>query len=119
MALLQYFKRKAKQNDKTQRYSFITKEETEKADEAVLKTLEVYWSSLAQGKSRGKYNCYTGKQRAQIGKYAAENGPTRAAKHLAATRLRFTWPTKTHAFAKLIFRQYDKMLDSPKLITAK
>jgi len=84
MALLQYFKRKAKQNDKTQRYSFLTKEETEKADEAVLKTLEVSKQSSAQGKSRGKYNCYTGKQRAQIGKYAADNGLTRAAKHFAA-----------------------------------
>ena len=28
---------------------------------------------------RGKYNDYTPEQRAQIGKYTAENGPTRAA----------------------------------------
>ena len=79
-----YFKRKAKQNDKTQQYSFLTKEETEKADEVVLRTLEALKQSSAPGKSRGKYNWYTGKQRAQIGKYAVENRLTRAAKHFAA-----------------------------------
>ena len=35
--------------------------------------------------SRGKYNSYTPQQRDKIGKYAAENGPTRAAKHFTAT----------------------------------
>jgi len=45
-----------------------------------------YRSSLQpKGTLEGStYNCYTGKQRAQIGKYAAENGPTRAAKNFAA-----------------------------------
>ena len=33
--------------------------------------------------TRGKYNGYKPEQRAQIGKYAAENGPTRAAKHFS------------------------------------
>jgi len=37
-------------------------------DEAAMKTLEVSKQSSAQGKPQGKYNCYTGKQRAQIGK---------------------------------------------------
>ena len=46
--------------------------------------MEASKQSSAQGESRWKYNCYTGKQRAQIGKYAVENGPTRAAKHFAA-----------------------------------
>ena len=32
---------------------------------------------------RGPYNGYTAKQRADIGKYAMENGPTRAAKHFS------------------------------------
>ena len=32
---------------------------------------------------QGKYNNYTPVQRPQIGKYAAENGPTRAAKHFS------------------------------------
>ena len=30
---------------------------------------------------RGKYNSYTPEKRARIGKYASENGATRAAKH--------------------------------------
>uniref|UniRef100_A0A1X7T1B3 Uncharacterized protein n=1 Tax=Amphimedon queenslandica TaxID=400682 RepID=A0A1X7T1B3_AMPQE len=32
---------------------------------------------------RGKYNDYTPEQRARIGKYAYENGPTKAAKHFS------------------------------------
>ena len=32
----------------------------------------------------GKYNCYTPKQWARIGKYAMENGATHAAKHFTA-----------------------------------
>ena len=41
---------------------------------------------MASDKShqRGKYNSYTPEQRARIGKYAAENGATRAAKHFTA-----------------------------------
>ena len=32
---------------------------------------------------RTKYNDYTPEQRAEIGRYAAENGPTRAATHFS------------------------------------
>ena len=42
-----------------------------------------------QPKTRGKYDDYTPEQRAQIGKYAAENGPTRAAKHFSQLWKRF------------------------------
>ena len=35
------------------------------------------------GKKRGKYNNYTPEDRARIGKYAAENGATRAALHFS------------------------------------
>ena len=38
---------------------------------------------MLTGLSRGKYNDYTPEQHVQIGKYAAENGPTRAAKHFS------------------------------------
>ena len=34
---------------------------------------------------RGKYNSYSPEERAAIGKYAAENGATRAAKHFSRT----------------------------------
>ena len=37
---------------------------------------------LAQSESkRGKYNYYDTEKRAQIGKYASENGPTRVSRH--------------------------------------
>ena len=81
MALFLYYKRQERQ--KETQCSFLSKEETEKVDEAVAKMLEVSKQLSALGKSRGKYNCYSDKQRAQIGKYAAENGPTSAAKHFA------------------------------------
>jgi len=57
-------KGKARQNET--RCSFLTEEKTHKADEVVSKVLEVSKQPLAQGKSRGKYNCYSDKQRAQI-----------------------------------------------------
>ena len=34
-------------------------------------------------KGRGQYNIYTAKKRAQIGKYAAENGPASAVRHFS------------------------------------
>ena len=34
-------------------------------------------------KGHGKYNDYTAKERVQIGKYAAENGPARAVQHFS------------------------------------
>ena len=34
-------------------------------------------------RSRGKYNDYTSKERALIGKYAAENGPAKATRHFS------------------------------------
>ena len=37
-----------------------------------------------KSQSHGKYNSYSKEQRAVIGKYAAENGPTNAAKHYTA-----------------------------------
>jgi len=38
---------------------------------------------LATEATRGKYNQYSPQQRAAIGKYAAENGPTRVARHFS------------------------------------
>ena len=37
--------------------------------------------SEEKSQSRGKYDSYSKEQRAMIGKYAPENGPTSAAKH--------------------------------------
>ena len=56
-----------------------TPKEIEKADEAVTQAM-----SKLRTKSRGKYNSYTPRQRAQIGQYAAENGSTKAAVHFSS-----------------------------------
>ena len=37
-----------------------------------------------ESKKRGKYNRYTEEDRAKIGKYTSENGPTRAASYFSA-----------------------------------
>ena len=61
--------------------SFLSRTEVEAANNQVSSRLQ----SATEKVSRGKYNSYTPQQRAKIGKYAAENGPTRAAKHFTAT----------------------------------
>ena len=58
--------------------SLLTKTEVEEANKAVAKILE---SIPKTGASRGKYNSYMSVQRAELGKYAAENGATSAVKH--------------------------------------
>ena len=76
MALLNFFKLKDKLHDSTEA-SVLSKTEVEAANKQVSNALQ----SAAEKVSRGKYNSYTPQQRAKIGKYAAENGPTKAAKH--------------------------------------
>ena len=44
--------------------------------------------------SRGKYNCYTHEERAAIGRYAAETGPTQAARHFSEKlKMKISEPT--------------------------
>ena len=44
--------------------------------------------------SRGKYNRYTPEERAAIGRYAAENGPTQAARHFSEKlKMKISEPT--------------------------
>ena len=77
MALFKFFKRQEKP---VERKSLLSRTEVESADNAVAKALE----SASKRIVRGKYNCYTPEQRAQIGKYATENGATNAAKRYTA-----------------------------------
>lgn len=79
MALLKFFKLKDKLHDTTEA-SVLSKMEVEAANKQVSNALQ----SAAEKVSRGKYNSYTPQQRAKIGKYAAENGPTKATKHFTA-----------------------------------
>ena len=73
--LFKYFTRLEKPTNSS---SLLTKTEVEEANKAVAKVLE---STLKTGASRGKYNSYTSVQRAELGKYTAENGAASDAKH--------------------------------------
>ena len=59
-------------------HALLTRTEVEEANKVVAKVLE---PTSKTGASRGNYNSYTSVQRGEIGKYAAENGETSAAKH--------------------------------------
>ena len=76
MALYKYFKKETDCNN-----AFITTREIEKADEKVKQVLDDSDRNSCSGMLtiRCKYNAYTAEQRAQIGRYAAENGNTKAA----------------------------------------
>ena len=75
MALFKYFTQLEKP---TNSGSLLTKTEVEEANKAIAKVLE---STPKTGASRVKYNSYMSVQRAELGKYAAENGATSAVKH--------------------------------------
>ena len=64
--------------------STITKKEVDKANEFIRRVLS---EVTINPKPRSKYNSYSAEQRAQIGRYAVENGNTRAAKHFSEVQL--------------------------------
>ena len=76
MALYKHFKKETDCNS-----VFITMREIEKADEKVKQVLDDSDRNSCSGMLtiRCKYNAYTAEQRAQIGRYAAENGNTKVA----------------------------------------
>ena len=81
MALFKFFKVKDNLNNGTGS-SIISRKEVEAANKEVANALQ----SMSEKKtSHGKYNSYTPQQRAKIGKYAAKNGPIKAAKHFTTT----------------------------------
>ena len=61
----------------------LTSKELRSANEQVKDRLAGDTNKARKQATRGKYNEYTSEERAQIGKYAAENGPTRAARHFS------------------------------------
>jgi len=73
VTLFKFFKCK----DEQKKESLLTSKEVESADRAGAKVLEV----ASKEQHQGKYNSYTNEQRAEIGKYAFENGATTAARH--------------------------------------
>lgn len=84
MALLRFLKKKeegagALPSMSMFKTSSVTQAQLREANKAVLDTQEHKKNS-----KRGKYNQYTPEQRARIGKYAAENGGSRAASHFSS-----------------------------------
>ena len=63
--------------------SCLSKKDIEQANREVKHTLDLNQSGKKAVTPRGKYNCYTPEERAKIGKYAAENGATRAARYFS------------------------------------
>ena len=57
-------------------------QDIEAAQKSISKALVVAMTSKSQ--QRGKYNSYSLEQRAKIGRFFAENGPTWAARHFTA-----------------------------------
>ena len=58
----------------------MSEKELKSADQNVAKCLAI---STNRTDTRQSYNGYSAEERAQIGKYAAENGPTRASKYFS------------------------------------
>lgn len=72
MSLFKYFPKKSSATKK----SDLSAEERRTVDECVKRAVK-------EKKEAGRYNSYTAEQRASIGKYAAENGPTKAARRFS------------------------------------
>jgi len=77
MAFYKYFIRVSK--DDVSKKTLPALKEIKMADEAVAKALE-----FANSLGRGKYNSCSGQKRTQIGHYAADHGPTKAAAHFSS-----------------------------------
>lgn len=81
MALLKYFQKKG-QGDLVlpgkEVCPSLSNEDLKSAGEKIKEHLQ---ASGSESNKRGKYNRYDAEKRAEIGKYASENGPTRASRH--------------------------------------
>ena len=75
MAMLKYVKVAPR---KSCNPSILSQRDIEYAQKSVTNVVS---AAEEKSQSRGKYDSYSKEQRAMIGKYAAENGPTSAAKH--------------------------------------
>ena len=82
MALLRYFKllQTTQSFPDCKSYPSLSDKELKSANQNVAKCLAI---SMNRTDTRQSYNGYSAEEHAQIGKYAAENGPTRASKHFS------------------------------------
>ena len=94
-SLHKYFKQSSVVPSSTSTYSFLSKKDIESANDSVG---TAFAKKPATTSRVGlKYNTYTPEQRAEIGKYAAENGNTSAARHFSKVLLAFLLDDLTRA----------------------
>ena len=93
MALLKYLERKRSELPDVRACSStsLTGKDPKLANQAAEQYLHNDSATSVKPKEkRTKYNDYTPEQRAEIGRYVAENGPTRAAKYFSRVCIRYT-----------------------------
>ena len=83
MSLLKYFQKTKKEGilvlpGKEILCGSLSNEDVKAAGEKIQECLQ---ASGTESNKRGKYTQYDAEKRAQIGRYASENGPTRASRH--------------------------------------
>jgi len=94
-SLHKYFKQSSVVPSSISTYSFLSKKDIESANVSVG---TAFAKKPATTSRVGlKYNTYTPEQRAEIGKYAAENGNTSAARHFLKVLLAFFFDNLTRA----------------------
>ena len=71
MSHLNYFEKQSSASSSNKELGYLTRKERKAVDEYVKRA-----SASEDSKKRGAYNIYTQADRAAIGKYATENGPT-------------------------------------------
>ena len=81
MALWKYIKKEKMSLPDERSCPTLSAKELKAANEQVKDHLAGETTKARKQTTRGKYNEYTPEERAQIGKYSTENGPTRAARH--------------------------------------
>ena len=94
-SLHKYFKQSSVVPSSISTYSFLSKKDIESVNVSVG---TAFAKKPATTSRVGlKYNTYTPEQRAEIGKYAAENGNTSAARHFSKVLLAFLLDDLTRA----------------------
>ena len=87
----------------------LSSKELRLANEQVKDCLAGDTNKARKQATRGKYE-YTSEERAQIGKYAAENGPTRAARHFSELMNRKVPETTARRLKAVYFHNFEALL---------
>ena len=114
MALLQYLKR----NDIPKvplpsKLNSLSQCQLQQVNDHIRKTVGDEATSSGIGKKRRHgYNQYSDEERAEIGKYAAENGATKACRHFTATAygswgFSFSWAQTNTSLIKGVQKSFD------------